>query len=73
MTEGFSAAAGQNFKLEMNVVKLFLQDKFVLEFWKVAMFLNKGHQQTSEGVKMGCFAHKNATGDTKLKKLNVFY
>jgi len=37
------------------------------------MFLNKGHQQTSEGVKMGCFAHKNATGDTKLKKLNVFY
>jgi len=42
MTEHFSELDGQNFnKLEANVVKLSFQDKFVLDFKNVALFLHK--------------------------------
>ena len=52
-TERFSGAAGRNFtklKVKLKVVKLSLQDKFVLEFRKVAPFLHKGRRQTSAVV-----------------------
>jgi len=46
MTER-SGVTGRNFtKLEVKVVKLSLQDKFVLEFRKVDPFLHKGRRQT---------------------------
>jgi len=47
MMERFSVVAGRNFaELEVNVVKLLLQDDLVLEFRKVAAFLHKSRQQT---------------------------
>ena len=42
MTEHLSGVSGWNFtKLEVNVVKVSFQDKFVLEFCKAATFLHK--------------------------------
>ena len=47
MMERFSVVAGRNFaELEVNVVKLLLQDDLVLEFRKVAASLHKSRQQT---------------------------
>ena len=54
MTEGFSELAGRNFiKLAVKVVKLSLQDKFVLEFREIAPFLYKGRRHTGRCRKVG--------------------
>ena len=45
--ERFSGVAGRNFtKLELNIVKLSIQDQFVLEFRKLSPFLHKDRRQT---------------------------
>jgi len=54
----------------MKVVRLSLQDKFVLEFRKVAPFLDKGAGREAapkKGLKCVVFL----PGDMKLKKLDV--
>jgi len=72
MTESFSGLAGpgRNFtKLEVKIVKASLQDKFVLEFRKVAPFLHKGgmgHCRKNRYRKMCCFARQNLIGDHTL-------
>jgi len=44
--ERFTEVVGRNFiKLELKVIRLFLQDKFLLEFQKVAPLLHYGHRQ----------------------------
>jgi len=59
MTGTFSGVAWRNCsKLEVNVVKLSLQDRFVLEFKKVVPFLYTGCRQEKGGSKIGCFASK---------------
>jgi len=53
-TDNFSEMTGRNFtRLEVKVVKLSLRDKSVLEFRKVAPFLNKGRRQTGRCRKKG--------------------
>jgi len=57
-SECFSGVTGRNFtKLEVKIVKLSLQNKFVSEFRKVALFLHKGRRLQAGRYRKMC---KNA-------------
>jgi len=65
-------AGGTYFKLEMNLVKLFLHDQFVLKFHKVNLFLHKGRRQMGHFEKWVILPLEFNRGDETEKQLDVF-
>ena len=71
--ERFSGVAGRNFtKLELNIVKLSIQDQFLLEFRKLSPFLHKDRRQTGrlqKGFRQSYIVHVPKVKDCRIESM----